>query len=286
MTFIARIGITLLLLCAAVLNVWSPSAAQQSAPPQPPTPTPEVAGTMDNAATSAGEPVTVASGPQSPDAPSANHDVFLPIVVNSCSGSSAPVSILQNGNFELGTANWTQSAGANPIIGTHSVHWDGSWSAKFGGYNNANDVLYQPLDIPSWATALRLRFKLRGITDESGTVAYDKLYGSLQPISGVTLTEYLAASNVQCNTCVWRQLQLRYNQLPNVGEPLRLYLRAKTDASLITTFYVDDVTVEVDCKPFPAPTAATAAGDEPVDVEIEPTDDPFVPDLPEATLSK
>lgn len=193
--------------------------------------------------------------------------IFLPIVIKSGSsgggggGGSCPAgNLLQDSSFETGSPHWTQLAGSYPIIQTYSNPLDGAKVAWFGGYNNANDRLVsQPFTVPAGCTKLTIVLHLNLNTQEITPFPYDNLYASLQPANGLTNPEVKVADNTSdCDACAWVRMTYTYNQIPNPGQPLRLYFHGTTDSSRITNFRLDLVSVEGSSTAASIQTATTA----------------------------
>lgn len=194
-----------------------------------------------------------------------NNHVFLPLVIRNWSGGSVNcqfANLLQDGSFETGAPYWTQLAGQYPIINsTFSNPLDGVKVAWFGGYNNADDRLAQTFTVPSGCTTLKIVVHLNLYTAEPTNQSYDRLYASLQPVNSVSNPQILLADNTHdCATCAWARYTYVYNQIPNPGQPLRLYFRGTTDGSYITNFRVDLVSIEASDRPFTQTTPSLQTG--------------------------
>ncbi|HRV95848.1 MAG TPA: hypothetical protein P5526_27080 [Anaerolineae bacterium] len=179
--------------------------------------------------------------------------IFLPIIIKSSSsdggggGGNCPSgNLLQDSSFETGSPYWTQLAGSYPIIQTFGNALDGTKVAWFGGYNNANDRLSsQPFTVPAGCTQLTITVHVNLYTQEISSFPYDNFYASLQPVGSVTNPEIKVVDNTDdCPTCAWLRLTYTYNQIPNPGQPLRLYFHGTTDNSRYTNFRLDVVSVE------------------------------------------
>lgn len=178
--------------------------------------------------------------------------IFLPIVIKSGSngggggGGTCPGgNLLQDGSFETGSPYWTKLAGAYDIIQTDADALDGAKLAWFGGYNRADDRLVsQPFTVPVGCTKLTITLHLNLSTQEITSFPYDNLYASLQPAGSLTNPQVKVADNTtRCPTCAWLRMTYTYNQIPNPGQPLRLYFRGTTDSSRLTNFLVDLVSI-------------------------------------------
>ena len=82
-----------------------------------------------------------------------------------------------------------------------------------------------------------------------------KLYASIQPVSSVTLPQIWTLDNTFAANGWWH-VTLTYNELPYAGQAMRLFLRATTDDSLNTNFFVDTASVQVTCSRYPSLTGA------------------------------
>jgi hypothetical protein len=110
-----------------------------------------------------------------------------------------------------------QSSGQYYIIGTGGGYYprNGSWSARFGGYDNADDRLYQTINIPAGVSSARLVLYLYVYSEEYDPVRYDVFHVELQNASGGTLEGFLWADNTMSSsgwyrgTREWDNLALR-----------------------------------------------------------------------------
>ncbi len=146
-------------------------------------------------------------------------------------GSCTSQQLLGNGGFENGTTPWTGDTGA---IGAHSgqpAH-SGSRFAWLGGYGySAADTLGQPVTVPAGCSRATLTYWLHIDTDETGNVAYDTFKVKVGDTTLTTLSNTDAA-----NGYTQRTLDLsRY-----VGQQITLTFTATEDASLQTSFVLDD----------------------------------------------
>jgi hypothetical protein len=153
--------------------------------------------------------------------------------------NATPPAGLQNGGFESGAANWSQSATDGVAIVTTTRPRTGTYSAFLGGANSATDNLYQAVTIPANGT---LRYYWYMQTQESGSTVYDRLYVRLYNTSGGLVATLRTWSNASASKNVWSQDTL---SLANyAGQTLRIQFVSTTDSSLITSFFVDDVTLQ------------------------------------------
>lgn len=141
-----------------------------------------------------------------------------------------------NGGFESGTSPWVQSsANGYQLIDTTRPR-TGSYSVYLGGYNNANDQIYQTITIPSNGT---LSYWWYMSTQET-THPWDYMRVRLYNTSGA-LVATLRTWNDGSGANVWRQDSISLASY--AGQTLRLHFSATTDSSLTTSFFVDDVSV-------------------------------------------
>ena len=150
-----------------------------------------------------------------------------------------PAGPLANGGFESGATSWTQSPSG--IIASSSTTGNkvrsGAWSAWFGGYNNANETLSQTVTVPSNGT---LRYYWQMTSSEGTGTAYDWMYVRVRNTAGALLATLRSRSNTAVRN-VWSLDTLSLASY--AGQSVRLEFQATTDYSLVSSFYVDDVTL-------------------------------------------
>jgi hypothetical protein len=148
---------------------------------------------------------------------------------------------LTNPGFESGTTPWVASASnGHTIVSTTRPH-SGAFSALLGGYNRATDQIYQQITIPASATSATLSYWWYMTTKES-THPWDFLYTRIQNSSGTTLATLQTVNDGStANTWVHASFDLTAYK----GQTIRVAFVATTDRSQATTFFVDDVSVNV-----------------------------------------
>ncbi|MEU8780280.1 M28 family peptidase [Streptomyces sp. NPDC048637] len=150
-------------------------------------------------------------------------------------GSCTGQQLLANGGFESGTTPWTGDTGT---IGAHtgrSAH-SGSRFAWLGGYgSSATDSLSQSVTVPAGCGKATLTYWLHIDTDETERVAYDTFKVK---VGSTTLTTH---SNTDASSgYTQRTLDLS----PYIGQRITLTFTATEDASLQTSFVVDDAALQ------------------------------------------
>ena len=176
-----------------------------------------------------------------------------PFTVTQQAPLTTGTNLVANPGFETGTASWSQSAsGGFPIIfqntAQQTVARSGSWYAWLGGYDNAIDTLYQDITIPAGSGA-RLQFWYFITTNESTSTAFDSMVVAVaNPLTGARLSTLATFSNVNA-TGGWVQSNA-LDLSAFAGQTVRLMFVAQTDGSLVTNFFLDDISV----------TATTASG--------------------------
>lgn len=156
--------------------------------------------------------------------------------------SSSAANLLSNGNFESGTASWTQSS--SDIIGSDSnLAHGGSGYAWLGGYPNARDTLYHDVALAANLQAVSLTFWYYVATKEGSTAAaHDVLTIELYNIAtGAKLATLGSFSNIN-RTSDWTQSP-KYDLSAYKGQSIRLKFTGVTDAVDNTNFFIDDVVI-------------------------------------------
>jgi hypothetical protein len=166
------------------------------------------------------------------------------VTVTVNNGTTPPPSqLLGNPGFETGTASpWTASTGIIDNSAGEAAH-SGSWKAWLDGYGSAHtDSLLQSVTIPSTATTATLSFWLHVDTAETGTTAYDTLKVQIRNSSGTVLATLATYSNANAATGF---AQKSFNVLTYKGQAIQVYLVGVEDATLQTSFVVDDFALNV-----------------------------------------
>ncbi len=166
--------------------------------------------------------------------------------------------ILGNPGFELGRTVWISTGPYHIIYALPDiprVH-SGNWGAWLGGYHNADDQLFQQVNVPSSATAATLGFWVYSATQELGA-GYD--YFTLQIIDPATGSHYVDAFAIDAYpaTYSWqyKTYTLTSSQLNAIkGKTVRVRFRVVTDFSQLSNFFIDDTSFDVTSGTVPTST--------------------------------
>ncbi|MFG3579595.1 M28 family peptidase [Micromonospora chersina] len=145
--------------------------------------------------------------------------------------------LIGNSSFESGSAPWTASSGVITNSSSQAAR-TGSYKAWLDGYGSSHtDTLSQSVSIPAGCSSYTLSFWLHIDTAETTTsVAYDKL--TVQ-VGSTTLATY---SNLDKAS---GYAQRSFNLAAYAGQTVTLKWTGVEDASLQTSFVIDDVTLQV-----------------------------------------
>jgi hypothetical protein len=148
-------------------------------------------------------------------------------------------NVVVNPGFESGPGvGWAEhSSGGYELIDTSNPH-TGSYSADLCGYNYCTEWVQQQITIPSGAT---LKYWWYMISREGTSTAYDHLYVRLYTTGGSLITTLRNWSNRNTRN-TWSQDSISLSSY--AGQTVILRFMSKTDSSLPTTFWVDDVSVQ------------------------------------------
>ncbi|WP_433342025.1 M28 family peptidase [Micromonospora sp. CA-111912] len=150
-------------------------------------------------------------------------------------GGCAGGQVVGNSSFESGATVWTASSGVI-TNSTSQAARTGSYKAWLNGRGTSNtETLSQSLAVPAGCATYTLSFWLHIDSAETTTsVAYDKL--TVQ-VGSTTLATY---SNLNKAT---GYVQRTFNAAAYAGQTVTLKFTGVEDASLQTSFVVDDVTL-------------------------------------------
>jgi len=177
------------------------------------------------------------------DTPQPSHGscsvVYLPAVLKNYPPCA---QLIQNGDFEAGSAYWTQ--GGLTVISTNTPH-SGSYSAWLGVYNYADDTLYQTITIPNTGptgqsvVSAWLSYYWYMTTEETSH-SYDYLYVKIRDAYGNDLTTLETLSDGSPAN-VW--ISSSFDVSAYIGQTIQVYFRGTTNGSYRTSFFIDDVSL-------------------------------------------
>ncbi|MFA7407812.1 MAG: hypothetical protein WCY93_08375 [Anaerolineaceae bacterium] len=180
---------------------------------------------------------------------STGFELFVPLIIN---GGGGQTYSLRNGNFEAGRdGSWTEYSNySEPIIVQFQpgiVH-SGVWAAWMGGLHNSVDRLSQTVTIPTSTPYLHYWYWI--VSDDVCGFDYARV-----KVNGTTIKTFdLCVAN---NTGKWVSSVLDLSNYK--GSTVTLMFEETTDGSLISNFYLDDVSLS---------SRGTAATSNPIQSEI------------------
>ncbi|WP_027344911.1 M28 family peptidase [Hamadaea tsunoensis] len=168
---------------------------------------------------------------------SVTHSATYSLTVNGTGGCTGAGQKFTNPGFESGTTGWTQTSG---VIGANTgdgAPRTGTQSAWLDGYGSSHtDTLSQSVTLPSGCSSYTLAFYLKIVTAETTTTtAYDKLTVT---VGTTTLQTY---SNLNAAGYTLRS----FNLSAYAGQTVTIKWSGVEDASLATSFVIDDTSVTV-----------------------------------------
>jgi len=159
--------------------------------------------------------------------------------------NTSVTQLLGNPGFENGTSSapWTLTAGVANNSTSEPPH-SGSWDAWMDGYGTTHtDTALQQVTIPSTITTATLSFWLHIDTAETTTTSqFDVLQVQIRNSSGTVLATLATFSNLNAAA---GYTQHSYDVSAYKGQTIQVFLTATEDASLQTSFVVDDFALNV-----------------------------------------
>ncbi|MFV2114923.1 M28 family peptidase [Micromonospora sp. LOL_025] len=152
------------------------------------------------------------------------------------SGGCAGGQLIGNGGFETGSSPWTASSGVI-TNDTRQPARTGSYKAWLLGYGSTRtETLSQSVTIPAGCASYTLSFWLHVDTAETTTsTAYDRLVVQVGTATLATYSNLNAAAGYT---------QRSFNVAGYAGQTVTLKFTGTEDASLQTSFVIDDVTLQ------------------------------------------
>lgn len=170
-----------------------------------------------------------------------NSPVSVPVTltVNVAGGAQ----LIVNGSFEGSVSPWVLSGQAF-WTNTGTAPRTGTGYIFLGNSNNASGAAYQTISIPTGA-ARNLNFYLNVTSAETTTTTqFDRFFVEVRNTSGTLLGTLATFSNLNKGAAGAYVLRGPYSLASWAGQTVRIQFRATTDFSLITTFRVEDVSVQ------------------------------------------
>jgi hypothetical protein len=174
-----------------------------------------------------------------------------------------PANVLKNPGFESGRLYWTQhSSGGYNVITTFPYFGFCSTDGFvwFGDYDNAEEDIYQNVNIPSNAAEVYLRFAYAIFTEEWEGTPYDTMKIEVWNSGGTTLLSTLdTLSNVNDTFGYW-DFSPKYDLTPYKGQTVRLRFHVTTNGANISDFFLDDIVLVSVVLPETVSTPSTPSG--------------------------
>lgn len=152
-------------------------------------------------------------------------------------------NLITNGSIEESGNGWiTQSNGSYSLFSNYQAY-TGKQSAYLGGVDNAQDQIRQTLALPA-NQKLTLSFWWLVNTTEM-SAGWDGMTVQVADANGVPLRVLFAVSDRSAGLS-WKQATLDLSDFG--GQTIQLQFNARTDDSLATDFFIDEVAVMA-CEP-------------------------------------
>jgi hypothetical protein len=172
-----------------------------------------------------------------------NASTIVMIVTSSGSAGSETNNVIVNGNFESGRTPWSPHGYAD--VAALSYPRGGSWYAYIGSVDNASGAFSQFFPISTSMTDAVLEFYLNVSSDETTTTnVFDEMTVSLATQFDQHVADIATFSNLDKRTpgsYVKKSYNIRNIINAYKGQSLFLVFSGTTDASLQTTFRIDDM---------------------------------------------
>ncbi len=160
--------------------------------------------------------------------------------------------LLSNGGFEdgSGSAPWVQLTNGTTDLISDTQHYSGTYSVWLGGRNTADEEVLQSFVVPSYTEALTLTFKRLLTSQEYEPLVYDHFEFVLENQVGNEVSPQVKLSNLSPHRNVWAAETAVFAGFQNWGNRrLRLSVKGMTDSNLLSSLFVDEVSLQTRCVP-------------------------------------
>jgi hypothetical protein len=140
------------------------------------------------------------------------------------------------------------SSGGKSILTTTQAH-TGLDSALLCGYNSCNDQIWQVVKLPATFTSVKMSYwYLVTSSETSAKACNDTLYSRLRTTA--TSPKVITTAQQLCNydkTSRWVQktVDVTKSLSSYKGQSIQVYFQGTSNATLTTSFYLDDITLTV-----------------------------------------
>ena len=232
----------------------TPTVTDTPTPTMTPTPSRTSTPSATSTATATGTPTMTATASSTPT----TTETPRPTETATPSGGDCP-NLIENGGFEVQVDRrappWEFVDGA--MLKTGLAH-GGSSSLWLGGYNGATDAVYQVVQVPTGVISATLSYWWRMETLEIGH-PHDYLFAELRGGDGHLVTTLEQHSDGD-QAGSWLRSTLDVSSY--VSQTIRVHFRASTDGANRTSFYLDDVRLDVCTSGTATPTPTATQGTE------------------------
>lgn len=173
-------------------------------------------------------------------------------LVFSTSNTHAQSQLVGNSGFETGTAApWVLGGSA---IANNGYSHSGTYLLWLGGMARWNDSAYQTVTIPMAISSASLSFYYNISTAETNSTAVDTLTATIQDTNGVVLATVGNWSNLNRDSAPGNPNyhQQTFDLMAYAGRTIRIAFASSNNSSLITSFFIDDVTIQTTAATGPA----------------------------------
>ena len=182
------------------------------------------------------------------------YTLYLPLVIRPKEEPACVEGqdLLSNGGFEggPGSAPWVQLTNGSSGLISRTLPYTGTYSLWLGGRNMADEEVLQSFVVPYYTEALTLTFKRLLTTQETEPVVYDHFELVLENQVGNEVTAQVAVSNLSPNRNMWAAETAVFTGFQSWAKRrLRLSIKGMTDSNLLTSLFLDEVSLQTRCVP-------------------------------------
>ncbi|MGA7731932.1 MAG: hypothetical protein WCD37_11765, partial [Chloroflexia bacterium] len=197
------------------------------------------------------------STPQGPPPPKETGQVPVPTATNTRVGSTPTrtatsgtptvtatpggtncTELILNGDFEAFELHW-QLIGQE-LVSNQRPH-AGTYGAYLGDLNDVDDNMWQVVSIPGSASRVDFSYWRRMETEDTGSAVHDSMFTQVRSQDGATVRSTLETITNRSTANTWERGTFSLTSYR--GETVRIQFNARTDVSLSTDFFFDDVSL-------------------------------------------
>jgi hypothetical protein len=184
-------------------------------------------------------PVPTSTNTRVAATPSRTASGGTPTVTATPGGGTGCTELIRNGDFEQQEENWNIMG--EQLVTGHRPH-AGTYGAFLGDLDDVDDKLWQVVSIPATSTRVDFSYWRRMETADTSGQERDRMFTQVRSQDGNTIRTTLETITNLSTPNTWDRVT--FSLLAYKGETVSIFFNARTDVTISTDFFFDDLTLQ------------------------------------------